>query len=239
MNCYSICTTVVTTYQLLADAHYREQNDEVRSQLKPYHIGARPLNRNSKAKRGLSGFVNGSRKSALADTGAAQNVISSAFAKEMELQIEESPSLIKLGNSKKTRSLGNSLSVTPTFVQELNSWLTGAVSMKWSFAEKPAEIFNIVCHVLPHCTYDLILGSEFLTATETMSKYRRRVTECIFSTANLFHINFLGNDSQYLRGSLADRYTVIALPDTGADVNVIDKRYVYRQMLRYSFAIYS
>ena len=95
--------------------------------------------------------------------------------------------------------------------------------MRWAFAEKPAEIFDIICHVLPHCTYDLILGSGFLTATETMSKYRRRITECVFSIANAFHLNFLGNDSQYLRGSLADRYTVLALPDTGAEVNVIDK----------------
>ena len=101
--------------------------------------------------------------------------------------------------------------------------------MKWAFAEKPIDVFNIVCHVLPHCIHDLILGSRFLMATEAMSKYRHRVTECVFSVANAFHLNFLGNDSQYLRGSLADRYNVLALPDTGADVNVIDKRYVYGQ----------
>jgi hypothetical protein len=34
-----------------------------------------------KTKRGISGFVNGSRKSAIADTGSAKNVISAAYSR--------------------------------------------------------------------------------------------------------------------------------------------------------------
>ena len=57
-----------------------------------------------------------------------------------------------------------------------------------------------------------------------MSKHRRRLAECVFSIANVFHLNFLGNDSQCLRGTLADKHSVYALPDTGAEANIIDKR---------------
>ena len=61
------------------------------------NIGTTLMKRVSRVKRGLSGFVNGSRKSAIADTCAAQNVVSAAYAKELKLQIYDSPSVIKLG----------------------------------------------------------------------------------------------------------------------------------------------
>ena len=98
--------------------------------------------------------------------------------------------------------------------------------MLWAFAENPAETFNIICHVLRQCTYDLILGSGFLTATETMSKHRRRITECIFSVFNVFHFSFLDNNYQFLEGTLGDTQTVHASPDTGAERNVMDMQYV-------------
>ena len=47
---------------------------------------------NSKLKRGLSGTVDGFKVSALADTGAAQNVVSSNFARVQRLHIASSPS---------------------------------------------------------------------------------------------------------------------------------------------------
>jgi len=42
----------------------------------------------SKIKRGLSGFINATRVSAIADTGSAQNVISAAYASDLKLPIE-------------------------------------------------------------------------------------------------------------------------------------------------------
>ena len=52
-----------------------------------------------KAKRGLSGFANGSRISAFPDTGSTRNVVSEAFARELKLDVEGSPRQFKLGNS--------------------------------------------------------------------------------------------------------------------------------------------
>ena len=59
-----------------------------------------------KIKRGLPGFINGSRTSALADTGAAQNVISAAFAQEMGLVLQGKAAVFRLGNSKRAQSIG-------------------------------------------------------------------------------------------------------------------------------------
>ncbi|KAL8650992.1 MAG: hypothetical protein Q9210_003498 [Variospora velana] len=60
----------------------------------------------SKWKRGLSGFVNGKRISALPDTGSLRNVMSEAFAQEMNLKIQNSPSSFTLGNNKLIKSIG-------------------------------------------------------------------------------------------------------------------------------------
>lgn len=60
----------------------------------------------SKIKRGLPGFVNGSRTSALADTGAAQNIVSAAFVQEKGLSIKEDQGRFRLGNSKIAQSVG-------------------------------------------------------------------------------------------------------------------------------------
>ena len=151
--------------------------------------------------------MNGSRLSVLADTGAAQNVISAAYLKERNRPIHFSQSSFRLGNSAVVDSIGT-------------------VTIDYSFAEEPSRVFKLLCYVLPHCVYDLILGNAFLTATETMSKFRRRLTRCVFSVVNMFHLNFLGNGSQRLEGFLADQYIALAAPDTGAERNVMDSEYV-------------
>lgn len=69
-------------------------------------MAAKVLEKITKMKRGLSGFINGRRISALADTGAAQNVISEAYVKEKQLQVNGSPCSFKLGNSKNVQSIG-------------------------------------------------------------------------------------------------------------------------------------
>ena len=64
-----------------------------------------------------------------------------------------------------------------------------------------------------------------ITATETMSKYRHRLTECLFPSTDAFHFGFLGETCQRLQGTLADHHPVLAVPDSGAERNVMDLRY--------------
>ncbi|CAF9920878.1 hypothetical protein IMSHALPRED_005028 [Imshaugia aleurites] len=172
----------------------------------------RQLGRAAKIKRGLPGFVNGSRTSALADTGAAQNIVSEAFVQERRLRVKESQGRFRLGNF--------------TFAQSI-----GTVNLRWAFAEKPKEIIDIVCHVLPQCTYDLILGSKFLTATETFTKHRRRLVDCVFSMFNVFHLSFLDGRGQTLDGKVGG-YPVSAILDTGAERNVMNLDYAEAHSLQ-------
>ena len=160
-----------------------------------------------KTKLGLAGFANGSKISAMADTGSQKNIISASFVAKLGLNIKTSPCSFTIGSSRQVHSVGT-------------------VSLSWSFAEKPKETIAVICHVLPRCIYDLILGNKFLTITETMSKYRNRLSKCVFSMINRFSsIAFLGETSQRLEGTLADTYNVFAVPDTGAERNVMTLQY--------------
>jgi hypothetical protein len=96
------------------------------------------------------------------------------------------------------------------------------VRLHWAFAEDPAKKYDLLFHVLPTYIYDVILGSAFLTATETLSKYGRRLTECVFSIARVFKFGFLGNRCHRLEGVLEDKYSVLAVTDAGAERNVMD-----------------
>lgn len=103
---------------------------------------------------------------------------------------------------------------------------SGTVSVLWAFAEKPKETLSILCHVIPRCTYDLILGNGFLTGTKTLTKFCHRMTRCLFSVVNSVpHFGFLGETYQRLEGTLDDRHSVLAIPDTGADRNVMSLQY--------------
>ena len=175
-----------------------------------------------KVKRGLPGFANGVQTSAIADTGAAANIISVKCAEEMQLPMKyrpcsEFPSL-------PNRSVR--LLAFESFRKKLT--LTDTVSLRWAFAESPTEETNVLCHVLPNSTFELILGSGFLKATETLTKYRRRLTECVFHIASLAHLSHLDGESQYLRGMLADRDVAFAVPDTCADRNIMNFDYALR-----------
>lgn len=60
----------------------------------------------SKMKRGVPGYVNGRRVSALADTGAQETFITAHFAKENGIKVKASSRSFKLGNSTETSSIG-------------------------------------------------------------------------------------------------------------------------------------
>ncbi|KAL9069729.1 MAG: hypothetical protein Q9161_005314 [Pseudevernia consocians] len=188
---------------------FRLKNSKIAQPIETVHTSIRSSfgqsSRAAKIKRGLPGFVNGSRTSALADTGAAQNIVSAAFVQERGFSIKEKQGVFRLGNSKIAQSIGT-------------------VNLRWAFSEKPNEVIDIICHVLPQCAYDLILGSRFLTATETFSKHGRRLANCVFSVFNVFHLNYLDGSRQTLDGKVGG-YQVLAIPDTGAERNVMDLGY--------------
>ena len=114
----------------------------------------------------------------------------------------------------------------PCILLLMGLYLLGTVSLLWAFAEEPEQAISILCHVLPRCAYDLVLGNEFLTATKTLTKSCHRLTRCLFSIVNnIPHFGFLGETSQRLDGTLGETRSVLAVPDTGAERNVMSLQY--------------
>jgi hypothetical protein len=176
-------------------------------------------------RRGLSGFINGLTATALADTGAGQNIVSLSCAAGQNLKISPLSESFKLGNSQEIKSIGRFQYISIGQLYETNFFLTGTVVIKWSFAMEPSEIYELVCHVLAKCTYEVILGRVFLSTTQTLSTYRNRLTRCIpsLTTQRNFRVGLCGDTCQRLIGVIGDKNTVYAVPDTGAEANLIDE----------------
>ena len=62
-----------------------------------------------------------------------------------------------------------------------------------------------------------------------MSKYTHRLSKCVFSIATraskFLHFGYLGEAYQRLSGTIGNNCTVLAIPDTGADGNIIDLQF--------------
>ena len=158
----------------------------------------------TKVKRGLASLVNGVKLSVLADTGASHNVLSAKYAKSRGLEVDPSSTeAFRLGNS--------------TYVDSI-----GTAKIEYAFAEEPSKIYHLTCHVLRDCVYDLILGSSFLAATETLSKFRHRISNCAFKVLKFVHMAYMGTGSQLIEGTIAGSHPTSAVPDTGAECNVMD-----------------
>jgi hypothetical protein len=100
--------------------------------------------------------------------------------------------------------------------------MTGTVQFQWAFGDDSRNITTIACHVLGTCIYDLILGRRFLAETQTLSKYQHRLSQCVFSAPRSFKFGLLGETFCRMEGTLGSQEHVLALPDTGAERNVID-----------------
>ena len=108
--------------------------------------------------------------------------------------------------------------------------ILGTVKVRWAFAEKPTKLYEIVCHVIQHCTFDVILGSSFLKVTETFSKHLHRLVNCVFNVFNVFHLNLMDGGRQTVDGQVGN-WSVHAIADTGAERNVMDSMYVPNLLL--------
>lgn len=104
--------------------------------------------------------------------------------------------------------------------------MIGTVNVYWAFADQPTEFIKIVCHVISNCVYDVILGSRFLSMTETFTNYKHRLTRCLSSAARVLRFNLLDGSRQLLEGTLGNKNKVYAMPDTGAEGNVLNLRFV-------------
>ena len=62
-----------------------------------------------------------------------------------------------------------------------------------------------------------------------MTKFRRRLTDCVFATTGFFQFGSFGDGCQQLRGSLEKAGSILAVLDSGAERNVMDRKFALNQ----------
>jgi predicted aspartyl protease len=154
----------------------------------------------------IKGRLQGVNVSVFPDTGAAANFISLPYAQSRGLAVDE--------NFKARVKVGNGGEVP----------IVGTTSLQFSFTGEP-ETHSLTFHVLRQSVHDIILGSAFLHASETFTRFSHRVGIKIREAVSrgIRRISFLGSQ-QYVKGR-ANGVGVDAVPDTGADVCVMSARF--------------
>ncbi|KAL1632489.1 hypothetical protein SLS56_003568 [Neofusicoccum ribis] len=143
--------------------------------------------------------------SAFPDSGSGFNIISKDLVSELGSRINKSGrQLLRLPQGK--------------------VWSLGTVSLPFRFKDE-RTCYPLNFHVMEECVHSCVLGSKFLKATKTLTKYlAKRVTSRMVDIASLFRnrVCLLGSSQERLLGSVNGQ-AIGALADTGAYVNVISR----------------
>lgn len=155
----------------------------------------------------LSGHLNKRPEYAVVDTGSQCNIMSAEYAESHRLHVAGPRQSFRLANSTLATS-------------------EGYVEADWIFEGENMEVYRLKFHVIKDLRMSLIIGSEFLKETETLSRNFNRVRRKLFSKACFtFPVAFFkhpGSACHLLHGILAKRIAVQAIPDTGAGKNIMD-----------------
>ncbi|KAL3292540.1 hypothetical protein RB213_014189 [Colletotrichum asianum] len=159
----------------------------------------------------VNGSLNGMAVVAVPDTGSCFNIISGQKARSLGLKvIPGTHGQMSLPNGQKATSPGQ-VKLTFTFDGE-------------------KETHDLLCSVLPSATRDLVLGSAFLKATKTMTRYAHRLKRIFCSLAQPL-INLIGAEQDILGGYI-NGSECLAVPDTGSDVMAISLKHARRLGLK-------
>lgn len=159
----------------------------------------------------VDGTIDGARVKALPDNGASLCFISKSLVSRLDLQPKpQTQRSIYLANKKLIHS-------------------PGMVEIPWTFEGEKTE-YLLKCWILQESAHDLILGSPFLRATQTLTRYVLRIKYEVISLPKRMRLHLLGNESQRLWGYLDNNYTA-AFPDTGSDAMLISRAYAEKLAL--------
>ena len=158
----------------------------------------------------LSGRLKQSRfpEYAVVDTGSQYNMMSAKYADRNDL---------RTAGPRESFILANSTLVTSE----------GYVEADWVFEGGHSKVYRLKFHVIKILHTDLLIGSDTLRETETLSRNFHLVHRMmLFSKASftfpIMFINRPGSLCQLLHGYLAKRVAVQAIADTGAVKNIMD-----------------
>ena len=147
----------------------------------------------------LSATLKGNDVLAFPDTGAAANFISLQYVRSRGLSVN-------LEARRRVKTAAGSLVS-----------ILGTVTLPFSF-EGERKSHRLEFNVLRNSIHDVVLGSSFLSLTETLTRNVHRIKQKL-REALPPRLCFLGSQ-QYVSG-WADGTYVDAVPDTGADVSVM------------------
>ena len=169
--------------------------------------------------KGVQGLINGINVDALADTGADKNFMSNHFAKEHEIQpryfrADQRPSFL-MGHGRTIQAVGQ-------------------VEVSWKFRKELEKAYTLHFFVLPDAIFDVMIGGPFIYETETLAVHKDRL--CVMPKPRLaLHVrtvNFCGSPTRRLKGMIRcgvrGFQRCAALPDSGAEPNLLNYEYVKR-----------
>ena len=168
---------------------------------------------------GLEGRINGTHVFALADTGSYRNFINGAYAESLGL-----------------KSMHYTLDQRPSFVMGHGRTILaiGEIEISWQFERDSHSSYIIVLQVLPNSIFDVMIGAKFLYETNTMAGNNHRLCRIPKPDRAMFarNINFCGSPRYYLNGVLraaeSEPERCFALPDSGAETNVLSYKFAER-----------
>ncbi|KAI0383181.1 hypothetical protein F5Y04DRAFT_250807 [Hypomontagnella monticulosa] len=181
----------------------------------------------------VHGRINKRETHAIPDTGAEYNIIAASFAATLGLEVQNhrqgDEKLLRMANGKHIQTRGiveadwcfSAPTSQDNDINENESSSSGKEKRSW----------RLVFHVLGDFVYDLVLGHSFLMETETMSRFKERLSRIPrpLSALSVLRVNLMGVPSQRVRGTLGKDKPIWALPDSGSEPNLLSWEYVKRQ----------
>lgn len=149
---------------------------------------------------------------AVPDTGAEVNVISFDLAAEMGIAVEKKETRLRLPNGLQVHCDGLA-KTTCRFAKATESCF---------------EILHCIFHVVRNLASPMMICQEFLSRTETMTRYTSRLIKMSQSLLRIPRIRTLGRTQHRLLCSLHGE-DAEALADSGSEVDVMSLQYAFQR----------
>ncbi|ROV96864.1 hypothetical protein VPNG_09263 [Cytospora leucostoma] len=187
--------------------HGQDSHRDDASLLDKIRAGSKERKRRPSGMLVTQGFIQGQQVHAMPDTGAGYNIIAASLAQSLGFARPPANAVrglkIRLANGKYIRAVG-------------------VIEAIWSFSPNTRETWQLTFHIIEDFVYDIVLGNEFLMATETMSKHQSRISRIPppMRALSVLYVNTLGCVTQRLRGTL-NGSVVDTLPDSGCESSLL------------------
>jgi hypothetical protein len=171
---------------------------------------------------GIRGRLNNYPVLAFADNGSEFNIITEKYASEHGFSIDRSPEHIR---------------AIPMATGKLFHFI-GRVTVDFAFEDEPDVTRSVDFYVVIKCLHDVTLGDHFLRETKTLDVYPHRLVEMPPLTGSkILPIYNIGSPHRKLpllvRSSRSgQKFSMDALPDMGAEGEVISEDYARKKRLK-------